>query len=142
MRRRGSSTPCLARACREAERAEDAVARVDQVVALEAEQLVEFRDEHPVDLAGQLRGAARLWSTPSYRRMVACMCCSLGDSCQGREHGCTPCSARVAWNSRKEDANPSAASKANRRACTSAVEIPPKDGEHAGRRRAGVFSAP
>ena len=57
MRRRGSSTPCLARACREAERAEDAVARVDQVVALEAEQLVEFRDEHPVDLAGQLRGA-------------------------------------------------------------------------------------
>ena len=32
--------------------------------------------------------------------------------------------------------------KANRRACTSAVAIPAKDGEHAGRRRAGVFSAP
>src|SRR5438093_4990192 len=132
MRRRGSSTPCLARACREAERAEDAVARVDQVVALEAEQLVEFRDEHPVDLAGQLRGAARLWSRPSYRRMVACMCCSLGDSCQGREHGCTPCSARVAWNSRKEDANPSAASKLTDALAPAQLRFPQRTGNTPG----------
>jgi len=41
----------------ETERAEDAVAGLDQVVTLKARQLAQLRNEGLVDLAGQLGGA-------------------------------------------------------------------------------------
>src|SRR3990170_6281804 len=94
----------LLRRLEETERAEDAVAGIDQVVALEPGQLLELRDEGLVDLAGQLDRAILVHTvvTANGRKHVML----LRSSFRTGESERTPCCAQVGATVDEQRAKP------------------------------------